>query len=62
MVPTLSNCLFFRKNTFPGFLKIDFYFNYDKIVKVNIQSKILLDKLITTSELDYSVPVLKKKK
>lgn len=62
MVPTLSNHIFDYKNTFPGFLKIDFYFNYNKITKVNIQSKILLDRLITTSELDYSVPVLKKKK
>ncbi|MBD9085530.1 metallophosphoesterase [bacterium] len=61
-LPTLSDCIFLHKQTIPSFLKIDFYFKNNQMKKISIQNKAFADELITASEIEYSVPVLKKKK
>ena len=61
-VPTLSDCIFPNNKTIPSFLKIDFYFKNNQMKKINVKNKAFTDELITIGEIEYSVPVLKKKK
>lgn len=57
-VPTLSNLV--HDDSLPGFLDIKIIYE-GNIEKVIIKNMIFSSKLLTTNELEYNVPVLKKK-
>lgn len=57
-VPTLSNLV--HNDSLPSFLELKIEYN-GKLEKVIIKNMVFSNKIITTNELEYNIPVLKKK-